>query len=121
MITTGYGICVAVSVLLTLIMMLRNYEHIDSYDCSISLLLPFLIVIYWFKALVSAPETVLVLISIIGLSTSLLLANMLFSMLHSIGAKAPLWGRIIVYSMHGRGFAVSHMAALLQRIRNSIR
>ena len=99
MITTGYGICVVISVLLTLIMALRNYDHIDSHDWSISLLLPFLIIAYWLKSLVSAPETVLVLFGLIGLLTTLLLSGILFSMLHTLGVRAPLGIRIAVYGL----------------------
>ena len=85
MISTGYGICVVISVLLTLIMALRSYDHIDSYDWSVSLLLPFLIIGYWLKAQVSSAEAQLVLFGFIQLTTALLLAIMLFSLLFRVG------------------------------------
>ena len=50
MIITGYGICAVISVLVTMIMALRSYDHIDSYDWTITILLPFLIIAYWLKA-----------------------------------------------------------------------
>jgi hypothetical protein len=99
MITTGYGICVVISVLLTLITALRNYEHIDSYDWSVMLVLPFLIFAYWIKALVSAPEAALLLIVIIELFTSMLLACVLFSTLQRTGIRMPMWFRVLVYGM----------------------
>ena len=99
MITTGYGICVVISVLVTLIMALRSYDHIDSYDWSVSLLLPFLIIAFWLKAQVSSAEAQLVLFGFIQLTTSLLLAIMLFSLLHSFGLRIRLWIKAAVYGM----------------------
>lgn len=97
MIITGYGICVVISVLMTLIMALRSYDHIDSYDWTISLFLPFLIIGYWLKAQVSSPEANLVLFCFIELMTSLTMAIMLFSILHRIGIRVRLWIKGIVY------------------------
>lgn len=101
MITTGYGICVVISVLLTLIMALRNYDHIDSHDWSISMLLPFLVIAYWVKALVSTPETVLLLISMIGLATSILLSAILFSLFQKLGIRVYIWIKAVVYALIG--------------------
>ena len=97
MITTAYGICVAVSLLVAIVLALRNYDHIDSYDWSISLLLPFLIMAYWLKAQVSDVEAVLVLTGFIELTTSLLLAIVLFSMLRSIGFRVRAWIKVVAY------------------------
>ena len=113
MITTGYGICVVISILVTLIMALRSYDHIDSYDWSASLLLPFLIIAYWLKAQISSPEAVLVLIGFIGLTTSLLLAILLFSMLHSVGIRVRIWVKTAVYG------AVAALLFPLWRIFNN--
>ena len=97
MITTGYGICVVISILATLIMALRNYEHIDSNDWSIVLFLPFLIIAYWLKEQVSTGEAELVLFAFIELMTSLLLAVVLFSMLHSLGVQERVWAKAVLY------------------------
>ena len=97
MITTGYGICVVISVIATLIMALRNYDHIDSNDWSVTLILPFLILAYWLKAQVSTAEAELVLFVFIELMTSLLLAVILFSMLRSVGVQVPVLIKAIVY------------------------
>ena len=97
MITTGYGICVVIAVLVTLIMALRSYDHIDSCEWSVMLLLPFLTMAYWLKAQVSSPEANLVLFAVIELMTSLLLAVILFSMLRAIGVRVRPWIKAIVY------------------------
>lgn len=99
MILTGYGICVVISVVLTLIMALRNYDHIDIYDWSVSLLLPFLIIVYWIKANVSTPETALMLICTVGLLNALLLVSILFSLLHGLGIRIRLWAKVVMYSL----------------------
>jgi len=97
MIVTGYGVCLVVSVVAALVMALRSYDHIDSYDWSMSLLLPFLVIIYWVKTQVSSPESALVLITVIQFGTSLLLAVLLFSMLRGIGIRPRIWLKAIVY------------------------
>ena len=97
MITTGYGICVVIAVLATLIMALRNYDHIDSLEWSVVLLLPLLIMAYWLKAQVSAAEASLVLFSFIAMTTSLLLAVMLFSALHGAGFRVTRPVKVLVY------------------------
>ena len=97
MIVTGYGICLVISIMATMIMALRSYDRIDSYDGAVSLLLPFLIMAYWLKTQVSSPEAALVLIVCIGTAASLLLAVILFSMLRAIGFRTPLWMKGIVY------------------------
>ena len=97
MITTGYGICVVISILMTMIMALRSYDHIDSYDWTLTILLPFLIMAYWLKAQVSAAEASLVLFSFIAMTTSLLLAVMLFSALHGAGFRVTRPVKVLVY------------------------
>ena len=97
MITTGYGICVVIAVLATLIMALRDYDHIGINDWSVALLLPILIMAHWLKVQVSTAEAGLVLFAFIELMTSMMLAVMLFSMLHGIGARVRLWAKAVVY------------------------
>ena len=97
MITTGYGICVVVSTLATLIMALRNYDNIDRYNWSVVILLPFLIIAYWLKAQISEAEASLVLFAFIELMTSLLLSVIMFSMLHSAGIRIRVWGKALIY------------------------
>ena len=97
MIITGYGVCAVIAVLMTLLMSLRNYDHIDRYDWSITLLLPFLIIAYWLKTQVSSAEANAALFAFIELMTSLLLAIILFSMLHNTGIQVRLWMKAIVY------------------------
>ena len=102
MITTGYGICVVIAVLATLIMALRNYDHINIDEWSVSLLLPLLIMAYWLKVQVSTAEAGLVLFAFIELMTSLMMAVILFSMLHSIGVRVRPMGQSRRLRLGGR-------------------
>ena len=97
MITTGYGICIVISIFMAMIMAVRSYDHIDSYDWTLTILLPFLIMAYWMKAQVSATEANLILFSFIAMTTSLLLAVMLFSALHGAGFRVPRPVKGVVY------------------------
>ncbi len=97
MITTGYGTCVVIAVLATLIMALRNYDHIDSNDWSVALLLPLLIMAHWLKAQIDTAEAGLVVLAFIEMMTSLLLAVILFSVLHVTGVQVRWWMKALVY------------------------
>ncbi len=97
MITTGYGICVVIAVLATLMMALRNYDHIDINEWSVALLLPLLITAFWLKVRISTPEAGLVLFALIELMTSLMMAVILFSMFHSAGVRVRPWVKAVVY------------------------
>ena len=97
MITTGSGICLVISVLVTIFIVLKSHGHVDSYDGASAVLLPFLILAYWLKAQVSAPESALLIIAFIEMATCLLLAVTMFSMLRSIGIMPRLWAKAVVY------------------------
>ena len=97
MVTTGFGICLTVAVLATLMTALRKDEHIDSYDWSMALLLPFLIMGYWLKTQVASQEASLVLFAFINLGSTVLLAVILFSMLYRLKISVSPWLKVIVY------------------------
>ena len=70
MVTAGFGVCLVISVLATLLFALRNDDHVNSNDWSISLLLPFIIMGYWLKTQTSSQEAALVLFVFINLGTN---------------------------------------------------
>ena len=97
MVTTGFGICLAISVLATLTIALRRNDQVDSYDWSLALLLPFLIMGYWLKTQVATQEASLVLFAFINLATTVLLGIILFSMLHRLRIQISPWLKVLVY------------------------
>lgn len=99
MVTTGFGFCLLISVLATLLFALRNENRVNSYDWSISLLLPFIIMGYWLKAQITTREAALVLFVFINLSTTVLLAIILFSMLRHLEMPVGPGIKFLVYAM----------------------
>ena len=98
MVTAGFGVCLVISVLATLLFALRNDDHVNSYDWSISLLLPFIIMGYWLKTQTSSQEAALVLFVFINIGTTVLLAIMLFSLLRHLEIPVSPWLKFIVYA-----------------------
>ena len=98
MATVGFGICLVVSVLATLFIALRNYDHLDSYSWSVAILLPFLIMGYWLKAKVTTAEAALVLFSFINVATNVLLCVIFFSMLHNLDITIRPWIKGLIYA-----------------------
>jgi len=97
MVTAGFGICLVISVLATLLFALRNDDRVNSYDWSISLLLPFIIMGYWLKTQTASQEAALVLVVYINLASTVLLAVILFSMLRHLGIPVNPWLKFFVY------------------------
>ena len=98
MATVGFGVCLMVSVLATVFLALRNFDHVDSYSWSIAILLPFLIMGFWFKAQVSTAEAALVLFSFINMATSVLLSVIFFSMLRNLDITVRPWIKGTVFA-----------------------
>ena len=98
MVTTGFGICLLVSILSTLLFAMSNDARVNSYDWSISFLLPFIIMGYWIKTQTASQEAALVLFVFINLSTTVLLAVILFSMLQHLGIPVDAWLKFIAYA-----------------------
>ena len=97
MVTAGFGICLVISVLATLLFALRNDDRVNSYDWSISLLLPFIILGYWLKTQTASQEAALVLFVFINLGTTVLLAVILFSLLRHLAIPVNPWLKFLVY------------------------
>lgn len=97
MVTTGFGVCLAVSIIATLLFALRNDDRVNSYDWSISLLLPFINMGYWLKTQTASQEAALVLFVFINLASTVLLAIILFSMLRHLGIPVNPWIKVILY------------------------
>ena len=97
MVTVGFGVCLVVSLLATLLFALRNDDRVNSCDLSIAFLLPFIIMGYWLKTQTGSQEAALVLIVFIKLSSTVLLTVILFSMLRHLDIPVSRWLRFIVY------------------------
>ena len=98
MVTIGFGICLCVSIVATLLIALRRDEQIDSYDWSIALLIPFIILGYWLKTQIATQEAALVLFAFINLTTTVMLAIILFAMLNRLRISISPWLKTLVYA-----------------------
>ena len=97
MVTVGFGVCLVISVLSTLLFALRGDDRVSSYDWSILLLLPFIIMGYWLKTQTASQEAALVLFVFINLGSTVLLAVIFFSMLRHLGFPVHPWTKLVVY------------------------
>ena len=97
MVTVGFGVCLVISVLGTLLFALRGDDRVSSYDWSILLLLPFIIMGYWLKTQTASQEAALVLFVFINLGSTVLLAVIFFSMLRHLGFPVHPWTKLVVY------------------------
>lgn len=97
MATTGFGFCLVISVMATILFALKNDDRVNSYDWSISFLLPFIIMGYWLKTQTASQEAALILFVLINLSSTVLLAVILFSMLRHVRIPVDPWIKFIVY------------------------
>ena len=98
MVTVGFGVCLVISILATLLIAMRSEDRVNGYDWSISLLLPFLIMGYWLKTQTASQEASLVLFVFINLSTTVLLAIILFSMLRHLMILVNPWLKFVAYA-----------------------
>ena len=102
MVTVGFGVCLVISIMATLLIAMRSDDHVNGYDWSISILLPFLIMGYWLKTQTASQEAALVLFVFINLSSTVLLAVILFSTLRHLAIPVSPWLKFTVY---GAAFA----------------
>ena len=102
MVTVGFGVCLVISIMATLLIAMRSDDHVNGYDWSILILLPFLIMGYWLKTQTASQEAALVLFVFINLSSTVLLAVILFSTLRHLAIPVSPWLKFTVY---GAAFA----------------
>ena len=98
MVTVGFGACLVISILATLMIIVRSNDRVNSYDWSISILLPFLIMGYWLKTQTATQEASLLLFVAINLSSTVLLAVILFSMMRHMGIPVHPWLKFFLYA-----------------------
>ena len=98
MVTVGFGVCLVISILATLLIAMRSEDRVNGYDWSISLLLPFLIMGYWLKTQTASQEASLVLFVFINLATTVLLAIILFSMFRHLSIPVNPWLKFFAYA-----------------------
>lgn len=99
MITVGYGICLAISVLIIVYMAQKNYVTVDIHYWTMIVLVSVILLGYWLKTRAVTPEGHLLALCFIYLDSTILLAVLLFAMAHSLKMETKNWVKPLVYSI----------------------
>lgn len=107
MATTGFGLCLIVTVFVVIIMAAKNYENINIYDWTIILLIPIVILGYWLKSRVTTSEAAEMAFCFIYLDSTVLLMVSFFAMMHTFGVRVSARIKLLGY-----GIALLHAAVV---------
>ncbi|MCR5421353.1 MAG: HD domain-containing protein [Lachnospiraceae bacterium] len=99
MITTAYGICLIISIIIWIYMTSRDNKNTDSYYSTGNILIPIIILGYWLKTTAVSPEAAMFAFCIIYFDSTVLLTFLIFAMLRSIGIKPKTYIKFIAYSI----------------------
>ena len=111
----GYGICFVLSALVAVYLAQRNYDNIDSYYWTVVILIPVIIMGYWLKTQVASVEAAVALFHMINLTSTLLLAILLLSMLRDLSISTPSWLKAVLY-----GAVFAHMIIVVMLVRGDL-
>ena len=106
MYTILYGICLIITVILFIYMAQKNYDNIDIYQWTIIILIPVIIMAYWLKTRINNPETAAVLFCFIYLDSTILLTDILFSLMRTLGMRISSGMKIVCYGIAGIHMAI---------------
>ncbi|MDO4537046.1 MAG: HD domain-containing protein [Coriobacteriales bacterium] len=107
MMSLVYGALLVLSVLILLYLTQKNYEGVSPYFWAIVVLTPIILLGYWLKTRVSTPEGAALAFCFIYLDSTVLLAIILFAILHFMGVTVRPWIKNVVY-----GAAFAHIAMI---------
>lgn len=103
MATTGYEICLMISVLVLIYMAAKNYENVNIYDWTMVILVPVILMAYWLKTRVHTSEGAELANCFAYLDGSVLLTISVFAMLNSLNIHVKGWLKLLGY-----GAALAH-------------
>ena len=114
MITTGYGACLIISIVLLLYMAQKNYENVDIYYWSIIVLVPLIILSYWLNSRITTVEGIKLTYCYIYLDSTVLLTLIIFGMLRLMEIKTSHLVKGLAY-----GAAFVHMLVVWLCVDNN--
>jgi len=103
MVAVGFEACLIISMLILIWMACKNYENINIYYWSISVMIPIIILGYWLKTKVTTPEAAELAFCFIYIESTIFLMVTIFSMVKSFGYNIKPWVKMVGY-----GVAASH-------------
>ncbi len=98
MYTTLYGMCLLVSVVVLIYMAQKNYNSVDTYQWTIVVLVPVILLAYWLESRVDTPGEAAFLICFKYLDSTFIITAVLFSTLHTLGVSVKSWMKVVAYS-----------------------
>lgn len=107
MITAVYGILLIISVLVVVYAAQKNFDNVSPYYWTLIVLVPIVLLGYWLKTRVTTPEGASLAFCFIYLDSTVLLAVILFAMLHFLGISVKPWVKAVVY-----GIAFAHIGMI---------
>ncbi len=92
-----YGVCLFISMVVLIYMAQKNYKNLDVYYWSMVILIPVILVGYWFKVCSSSIGEAKLALCITYLDSTILLVLMIFSMLRAVNLKVSSRVKIFAY------------------------
>ncbi|MCQ2771178.1 MAG: hypothetical protein MJ236_05210, partial [Clostridia bacterium] len=104
----GYGICLAISLVIIISMAIKNYDNVDIYYWTLIILNPIIILGYMLRAMVTTPSAYYTTMCFIYIDSTVFISVVLLSLLRIIGVKPRPLTKIITY-----GLAFLHMVMVI--------
>ncbi len=115
MVTIFFGVLLAISILVLIHMIAKNYENVDTRYWTLFILFPFIIMGYWFKTRVTTPEAAMLAFSVLYIDSTVMLVVILFMMMHFLKIKVASWIRVLAY-----GLSFGHLFMIWMCFKNKL-
>ncbi len=104
MVTIAFGILLAISIFVLLFMISKNYENVDTRYWTLFILIPVILMGYWFKTRVTTTEGAMLAFCVLYIDSTVFLVVILFMILHFMKIRVHNWLRMLAY-----GTAFAHL------------
>ncbi len=99
MVTVGYGILLAISILVIVYVIQKDYENLDIQSWTIVILIPLVVLGYMLKTMVTTEEAARLAFCFIYLDSTVMLMLMIFGILRFLGVRVRPWVKILGYGV----------------------
>lgn len=115
MMTILFGFLLAITILVLIYMISKNYENVDTRYWSLFILFPIVIMGYWFKTQVTTEEGAMLAFSILYLDSTVLLTLVIFMLMNFLHISVRPWIRVAAYSV-----AFGHLGMIWLCFKNGL-
>lgn len=107
MMTTVYGVCLVISILVWIYVAGKDYQKIDSYFSVTCVLIPVVILGYWLKTMVMSAEAAMLAFCFIYLDSTILLTIYVLAMMRTLGFNPkPIFNHLLYVAAFAHLFLV---------------